>query len=87
MPDTSPAYNTSTHASKLHCVPPSFLPLVQYLRMYTQMAGFNVLLFNYRGVSGSTGNLTQPGTVLDGEAMFEVLYLFNAACLIQVAMS
>jgi len=43
----------------------------QYLRMYTQMAGFNVLLFNYRGVSGSTGNLTQPGTVLDGEAMFE----------------
>jgi hypothetical protein len=39
----------------------------QYLRMYTQMAGFNVLLFNYRGVSESGGTLTQGGTVLDGE--------------------
>lgn len=44
----------------------------QYLRMYTQMAGFNVLMFNYRGVSESGGVLTQPGTVLDGEAMLEV---------------
>jgi len=43
----------------------------QYLRMYTQMAGFNVLMFNYRGVSESQGQLTQPGTVLDGEAVFE----------------
>jgi len=43
----------------------------QYLRMYQQMAGFNVLLFNYRGVSASTGVLTQAGTVLDGEAMLQ----------------
>lgn len=42
----------------------------QYLKMYT-MAGFNVLLFNYRGVSQSTGVLTASATILDGEAMFQ----------------
>lgn len=55
--------------------------------MYQLMAGFNVLLFNYRGVSGSTGQLTQQGTILDGMAVVEVLHCSERSVVDLVACS
>jgi len=38
-------------------------------------AGINLVVFNYRGVCESTGRLTVPGTVIDGDAVFQYVHL------------
>jgi len=51
----------------------SFSEPVSNLRNYLNL-GFNVFLFNYRGVARSQGRATSEGLVLDGETAFQFVH-------------